>query len=312
MTRLILLLGRVYGGAVPRPRTVHLDEAGTIARWMAGQIAEHGACVLQAPVSQSLRVCLAALEAGVDLTGATFMDGGEPPTEAKVRGITDSGARFVSNYAFSEGGLIAGGCAKPSDHTDVHLYRDLFALVQVPREIPEAGLEVGAFHFTSLTTAAPKVLLNVEIDDYGLLETRSCGCPLDSVGYTRHLRRIESFQKLTGEGMTLVGSEAIRILERVLPSRFGGSPLDYQLVEEEDERGFTRLCVLVSPRVSVADEAAVIDCVAAALDSGSGMAKSSNAIWHQAGTLRLRRGEPVRSAVGKQLPLYIASRSARA
>ena len=43
-------------------------------------------------------------------------------------------------------------------------------------------------------------------------------------------------------------------MERVLPARFGGSPLDYQLMEEEDERGFTRLSLLVSPKLRIADE----------------------------------------------------------
>ena len=73
-------------------------------------------------------------------------------------------------------------------------------------------------------------------------------CPLERYGYTEHISRIRSYSKLTGEGVTLVGSEMLRILEEVLPSRFGGSPLDYQLLEEEDEQGFTRLHLLVSPK----------------------------------------------------------------
>jgi len=308
LTRLIVLLGRAYGGAVPRPRSVPLDRADVIARWLREQLDERGACVLQATVSQSLRVCLAAVERGIDLHGATCMDSGEPPTEAKVCGITASGARYVPNYAFSEGGLVAGGCAAPADVTDVHLYADLFALVQHEREVPGAGVAVGAFHFTSLAPAAPKVLLNVELDDYGLVEERACGCPLAELGYTRHLRQIQSFQKLTGEGMTLVGSEVIHILESTLPSRFGGSPLDYQLLEEEDERGFTRLSVVVHPRVSLADEAAVAEAVAQALAKGSPGARSSMAVWRAAGSLRVCRREPYRSAVGKQLPLHVANR----
>jgi len=308
LTRLIVLLGRVYGGVVPRPRRVPLDRAEQIAQWLREQLDGHGACVLQTTVSQSLRVCLAAVERGIDLHGAVCMDSGEPPSDAKVRGITDSGARYVPNYAFSEGGIVAAGCAKPADSTDVHLYADLFALVQQPREIPGAGATVGAFHFTSLTPAAPKVLLNVELDDYGLVEERDCGCPLGDLGYARHLRRIQSFQKLTGEGMTLVGSEVIGILESTLPRRFGGSPLDYQLLEEEDERGFTRLSIVVSPRVALADEAAVVETVAQAFEEGSAGAQASGAMWRAAGSLRVRRCEPFRSAVGKQLALHVAGR----
>src|SRR5207248_5736504 len=140
----------------------------------------------------------------------------------------------------------------------VHFFKDGLALIQHSRPVPGAELTVDAFHFTTLLSTSPKLLLNVESDDYGLMETRSCGCPLESYGYTEHLRQIRSFRKLTGEGVTLVGSEMVHILEEVLPSRFGGSPLDYQLVEEEDEQGFTRLGLVVSPRIEIADEAAVI------------------------------------------------------
>ena len=98
--------------------------------------------------------------------------------------------------------------------------------------------------------------MNVESDDYGVIEEQSCGCPLECYGYTEHLREIRSFRKLTGEGVALVGSDMVRILEEVLPGRLGGSPLDYHLMEEEDADGFTRLSLVVSPRIEIADEQA--------------------------------------------------------
>jgi hypothetical protein len=61
----------------------------------------------------------------------------------------------------------------------------------------------------------------------------------------------------------------LHILEEVLPARFGGSPLDYQLLEEEDEQGFTRLSLLVSPRVALADENAALELIASALQRSS-------------------------------------------
>lgn len=72
------------------------------------------------------------------------------------------------------------------------------------------------------------------------------GCPLEDLGLTDHLRQVRSFSKLTGEGVTLIGSDVVHILEEVLPARYGGSPLDYQMMEVEDEDGFTRLWLLVS------------------------------------------------------------------
>jgi hypothetical protein len=170
---------------------------------------------------------------------------------------------------------------------------------------------VPAFHFTTLLPTAPKLLLNVESDDYGVLETRSCGCPLESYGYSEHIREVRSFRKLTGEGVSLVGTEMVRILEEVLPARFGGSPLDYQLLEEEDERGFTRLTLLVSPAILLAEDAAVIDTVLGELGRSGAAADVARAIWSQAETLRVRRQEPIWTARGKLMPLHLAERVAR-
>ena len=111
------------------------------------------------------------------------------------------------------------------------------------------AFEVQAFLLTTLLPTAKRILLNVEIDDYGTVEPSTCGCPLEAYGFDRVLRHIRSFSKLTAEGVTLVGSEMEHILESVLPARFGGTSLDYQLMEEEDGGGLTRVVLIVSPRV---------------------------------------------------------------
>ena len=94
-------------------------------------------------------------------------------------------------------------------------------------------------------------MLNVQTDDYGVVEERHCGCELESLGYTTHLREIRSYSKLTGEGVTLIGTEMLEILNHSLPARFGGTLLDYQLMEAEDAQGFTRLYLIISPRVAI-------------------------------------------------------------
>lgn len=172
---------------------------------------------------------------------------------------------------------------------------DRLALIQHPRRDPGSDLLVGAFNFTSLSSIAPQVLLNVEIDDFGIVETRNCGCAFGDLGYDTHLREIYSFRKLTGEGVTLVGSDMIRILDEVLPSRFGGSPLDYQLVEEEeeDEGSFTRLSLVIHPRVRIEDESQVILTVLNELALTDGAASMAGTIWAQLGTFRIKRTEPV-------------------
>ena len=87
-----------------------------------------------------------------------------------------------------------------------------------------------------------KILLNVQSDDYGVVEERRCGCH-SKPRLPTHVRGVRSYKKLIGEGVTLVGSDMERVIERVLPARFGGSALDYQLAEEEDARGFTRILI---------------------------------------------------------------------
>jgi hypothetical protein len=285
-----------------------VDQASVVARWAAETLQDHGKCLILTQVSRALRVCLAAREEGLDLTGTTFLVGGEPPTPAKVRVINSTGAGHFPVYTFAEAGRIAMGCCRPAEENDLHHLKDNVALIQFPRRVPGFDMTVGAFNCTTLLPTSPKVLLNVEIDDYGIVEERSCGCPLEELGYTGHLRRIYSFRKLTGEGVTLVGSEMIRILEEVLPSRFGGSLQDYQLLEEEDRDGFTRLSLVISPRVEISDEKAVVEAFMEALGKSSCAAEQARAVWERAGTLKIKRMEPVWTARGKMMPLHLVRR----
>ena len=305
-TRAIVAIGRLCGVPFPSPEATRFERAEVVARWAAETVQQHGVCMIRTLVSPALRVSVAARESGLDLTGVVLVGGGEPPTPGKVREIERSGARYVAHYASTELGYVGTGCARPIHTNDVHFFKDGLALIQYPRRVPGADLTVPAFCYTSLLPAAPKILLNVESDDYGVVERRPCGCPLEAMGFAEHLREIRSFRKLTGEGVTLVGSEMVRILEEVLPARFGGNPLDYQLLEEEDERHFTRLSLIVSPRIPLVDEQAVIDAVLEALGRGSAAADVARAVWTQAKTLRVRRTEPISTARGKYLPLHRA------
>ncbi|MDH3884628.1 MAG: hypothetical protein OET63_10455 [Desulfobacterales bacterium] len=302
-TQFTVIAGRMSGVPIPRPQPVSLDQAAIIARWLAKTASVHGASLLVTHVSQAMRVCIAAMEEELDLTHVTIMAGGEPPSPAKIRIINRSGARWVPLYFFTEAGAVGLGCAHPVDETDVHFLKDSLALIQYPRQVPGSETTVEAFNYTSLLPAAPKLLLNVESDDYGILETRSCGCPFETCGYTEHLREIRSFRKLTGEGVTLIGSDMLHILEEELPARFGGSPLDYQLLEEEDQQGFTRLSLLVHPRIQITDESQVIATVLDALRR-RGAGPQAIGLWKQAETLRIKRQEPILTGRGKFMPLH--------
>ncbi len=269
-TEYVLAVSRLCGVPCPRPEPLPLAEAVVLARWAADAIRTHGGCEIVCTVSLAVRICTAAREEGIDLSGAAFYGGGEPLTEAKNTAIASVGARFVSLYISEDAGPMGIQCGTPCEVGDHHLLDHGITLIQHPREVLDSGVEVDAFYFTSLRPLASKILLNVESDDYGIVEERACGCPFGELGFRRHVRRIRSFGKLTGEGVTLVGTEMVRILEEVLPRRFGGSPQDFQLVEEEDDAtGFTRLALLVHPRLEIARQQDVIDAMLGALTESS-------------------------------------------
>jgi len=301
-TRHIILLSRLFGVALPSPEPLPLDQAVVLARWAAATAAACGRSLVRCSPSAAVRLALAAREAGLDLTGVTIMGGGEPGTPGKVAQILRSGARWIPNYVMSEAGYIGAGCARPADESDMHFLKDGLALIQHPRAVPGAPITVDAFYFTTLLPSAPKIMLNTESDDYGVVETRACGCPLETYGFTEHFRYVRSFGKLTGHGMTLIGTDMVRVLEEVLPARFGGSPLDYQLAEVEDEMGFTRLEILVDPKIPIADEARVVGAV---LES---LAEGPRALYRQAQTIRVRRAAPVWTPRARLLPLHLTRR----
>lgn len=305
----IVSAGRLFGVPIPRPEHVPLDQAALLAHWASKNLKIHGKCLVRGSVSKVLRICIAARENNLDLRGVTFMGGSEPPTPAKVAQITCSNAKWVPTYFFTEAGAVGLGCANPIDGNDLHLQKDSLAVIQYPCQVPGTEITVNAFHWTSLLPTTPKIMLNVESDDYGVIEKRSCGCPLEHLGLTEHVRDIRSYRKLTGEGITLVGSEMIHILEKILPTRFGGSPLDYQLIEEEDHLGLTRIRLIVSPKIKINNETAVIDTVLEALGQGSDSADLTRALWQQTGSLQIKRMEPVWTARGKMMPLHVIRRS---
>ena len=302
-----LSVARAAGAKVSWPVHVPFDRAVELAQWGRDQVRREGAATIHASVSRILRIAIAARENNIDLTGVILRGGGEPPTNAKVAQIVASGAKFYSSYAFSEIGSVGSCCLNPDGPNDQHFMRDHLVMIQSPRKVPGFDIDVSAFLYTSLLPTAPKMLFNVESDDYGTVNQRSCGCTWEKLGFPTHITDIRSFRKLTGEGITLVGSDIERIIDEVLPARYGGSALDYQFTEEEDEKGFTRLVLRVAPHIALGDEAAATDFVLNALDQGSG-GRLVQATWRQAGTVRIRREPPTVGGRGKVQPLDMRSR----
>jgi hypothetical protein len=301
--RSIFGMGALFGVRFPEPEFFDPADMVRVAGEVAGLLKAHGKCCVFTNVSTAVRLCVAAKAAGMDLTGLKFQGCGEPLTVTKKKAISDVGAEYILYYAFAEVGLAGALCLNPSGIDDIHLFNDYMVLISYKKEFQ--GLELDALLATSILPSAPKIMLNVESGDHAVLKRRSCGCPYDAFGYHEHIHDIRSFEKLTGEGMTFYGSDLIKIVEDILPSRFGGSCIDYQLVEEEGGDGLTRLFVHVSPRVGPLNEQALIDALIHELKKGNDSQRVMAQVWRQAGTVQVRRKEPVMTREGKLYPLHI-------
>jgi hypothetical protein len=302
---------RAMGIDVGVPEIVRRDDAIRVVRHVRETLEKRGRCLLYCTVSCGLRVALAAEKAGLDLTGVTVRVGGEPVTPAKVAAMRRAGLRVMPAYGAIETGSIGIGCPLPVESDHVHLAGDAVALITHPVAAKGADGPAQAFNLTSLLDASPKVMLNYQIDDHGVVETRACGCPLHAAGYRTSLHSIRSYSKLVGEGVTLMGIEIERVLEEVLPSRLGGGPLDYQLQESEDADGFTRVHLVISPRVAIRDERDAVRVFIEALREASPRGDAGGSVWEQAGTVQVLREEPVSTARGKLMPVHVHAPGSR-
>jgi hypothetical protein len=297
---------KALGYGAPIPRSAGRKDALRVARLVRRALDEHGRCLVYAGVSAALRIALAAGEAGLDLAGATLRVGGEPVTAAKVSAIARAGARVLPTYGAVETGAIGLGCPNPGEPDHVHLASDLVALITFPYSI-ETGETVQAFNLTSLLESSPKVLINYQIDDYGMMEQRACGCALHAAGYTTSLHTIRSYSKVLSDSVTFSVIDIQPILERTLPARLGGTPLDYQLLEEEATNGVSRVRLVISPRVPIAGADEPVRVFLDAVRQSSARGAATAAMWEQAGTVSLLRAEPVATARGKQ-PVVVRRR----
>ena len=300
--RYAVAVSRLVGpGTLAAPE--YVSAAVDVAEWAASQVAAGRPALLETPASTGVQVCLAAIDNGLDISGTWFRFAGEPYTKAKAAVVARAGAYAVCHYSVSEVGRVANACTTPAALDDVHVLTEKLAVLQRPRLL-EGGQTVRSLHLSTLMAICPKLMLNVEVDDYGVLDTRSCGCPLGELGLTTHLREIRSYEKLTGKGISFLGNDLVILVDEILPTRFGGSPTDYQLVEDEVE-GLPRLGVVVSTRVSGIDESALVEVVLATVETNPAN-RAMVETWRKDRTIRVLRREPYETSGAKLLPLHIS------
>ena len=299
------LVGRLGGYRFPSPSYADLASPERLVGWLTARLKAGRPLVLWTTPSAGTRIGIAATQGGQRLDGMTLMVVGEPLTEARRRHVEASGARVIAAYSSTEVAAIGFGCATPSGADDMHLMAHRIALIQRPRPVSEGGTTVPAALLTGLSPYAGKVALNVETGDYLDVAERDCGCSLGTLGLRTHLSGIRSFEKVTGEGVTVVRSHLERVLEEVLPSRFGGAALDYQLTEAEVPGGATRLVLRVSPSIGEVDEAAIRSAVLEEVGRGNLATHYQAGLWRRAGTLEVVREAPIVSRAGKVLPFQL-------
>lgn len=300
--------GWLAGVRLPRPEVVKLDDPLPIVHWMAASLRRGATPHLQVFSSAALRLCQAASSAGLELAGAWLMVGGEPLTPARASAIQAAGVTLLPRYGTAEAPSIALGCQRGKAADDVHVLSDLYAIVQASSAPAAGGLPPDALFISSLCPTTPLILLNVSLGDQAVLGRRTCGCPLAALGWTTHLHTIRSFEKLTAGGMTFLDTDLIRILEEVLPARFGGGPTDYQLVEEEAPDGRPLVRLLIHPRVSPPNLDAVGQTFLDAISSGSNAGRVMGIVWRDAQLLRVECRPPIATASGKILHLRALQR----
>jgi hypothetical protein len=301
---------RLWGFPVPVPEYVPLDAVSRIAAWLAEKVRQRAPALLSGPANHAARVCIAAKNERLDISGTVFRVGGEPFTPAKLQLLSELGARSMSGWAMSESGPLAGGCAAREFLDEVHLYSGKVAVFQRPKLLSDGESRVEALYLTTLLTSAPKIMLNLDTGDYGVLSRRRCGCPLEKLGLDTHLHTIRNYEKLTTAGMNFMGSEFMALVEEVLPAAHGGHPTDYQFVEEE-QGALNRVSIVVSPRVGQVDEEAIVQTILGFLSSHSRGDKAMARHWQQGGVLTVARREPYVTAAGKIPPLRILRKQDR-
>jgi hypothetical protein len=298
------VLARLSGRPLPAPGYLDVRDPSGMVRWLDRRRAEGRLICITTYASSAVRVAAAAVEAGIALRHVCFITMGEPFTDARQRIVEASGARAVVRYAFTEAGILGYSCVDPVYSDDLHLFSDSYALIQRDRAVGQFGPTVEAFLFTSLLPTAPKVLLNVESGDYGIVERRSCGCGLEAAGLSAHVAKIRSFEKLTGEGVTFVQTDLLRVLEHTLPAQFGGTSTDYQILETEGADGITRLLLVISPRIGPVDEEGARRVFLNELGR-DGLPTDSSALWRRLDTVRVQRRWPEATRAGKILPFHL-------
>jgi hypothetical protein len=308
-TLLLVAIARTQGFRMPRPADLPYNDFSPVAQWLARHTRQHADTAVISYASPAVRVASAAAQLGLRLDRTLFFVGGETLTEAKRRIIESTGAEVFPRYSITEFGAIGCACRQMRSGDCVHLFSDSIAAITHRRLAPFSDQMVDSLLLTSLAPHAPYFLINIEMDDSAVLTPASCDCTFSRLGLTTIVNDICSFGKLTGHGMTLFGTDVVRILEQVLPARFGGSATDYQLVEGESADQ-TQLTLRVSRRIPLNSLDEVKISFLHELRAYFG-GQSASRLLRDAGAVEVVHEDPIATPRGKIMSLHLLGSGAR-
>jgi hypothetical protein len=298
LTRGMLLWANLMGAQAVFPEFLPPNDFLPVARHVARRRAEGRRCFVQGSASHLVRVADAALQQGLDISGTTFLSGGEALTPGKIGVFERARARAYAHYAIGELGRVGVSCRHCVGNR-VHLLEDSVAVIPCRRASPyDEAVEVNSLFFTSLAAHAARVLINVEMDDEGELLPAACDCVFSRIGYKTLITNINSFGKVSPQGMTFHAAELQRLLEEQMPARLGGGPGDYQLVEFEAGSAQTQLRLYVSPRTGLTDKARAASVFMELMRPRWGGALATRA-WDHSGGIDVVVAEPYVTRSGK-------------
>ncbi len=156
-----------------------------------------------------------------------------------------------------------------------------------------------------------RALLNLAGCEYGDLERMvtqdGVEATLRTLYHSGVYLSVEEFKgrRPVVRGQSFLDTDVIRVLEEVLPARFGGALTDYQLVEEEGDDGRPAIRLLVSPSVGPLDPALVVEAFLTAVAPPSSPTVMMGQIWRDAGVVRVERRAPLTTDFGKVLHLHV-------
>jgi hypothetical protein len=306
--RAVRMVSLVAGLPLPRITYVPLDDPQPIITWMVDCLGQGETPHLFTYTSSGIRLSLAAQRAGISLSGARITITGEPVTRLRLDSIQRCGIRVFPRYGSAESGTIGYGCLHPCHPDEVHVLTDRLAVIQGKSGVRGGETADGPLFVTTLDPVAPFFLLNVSLGDEATIAEGKCGCLLERHGWMRRIHSITSPEKLTGEGMMFLRGDVSRVVDEVLPRRFGGSPTHYQLVEEDDDWGRPRLRLLIHPDVGPIDSGSAARALLEEISVGNGVERLMGLLWRDACLIRVERRPPIPTRSGKIMPV-VAGRS---